>query len=274
MTATTSLAPFPYMGGKSRCLQWLYDHMPRRVGHFVDVFGGAANVVLGCSFADARTYNDINGELVNFFEVLRGASDQLITQLELTPHCRAEYDSAFELSLDPVEQARRTFIKLSQSFGRTLTKGGFSITPSHNRFKVSESTYKHLKKVEGLADVVEALRCITIENLTFEELITKYAKPTTYFYLDPPYLREVRTGGVRYANEFNGLADHERMVSILNQLECQGYMLSCYDHNVYSRLEEVQKASKTIQVNGGSGTRLETIYYKASTETQMPLFSN
>lgn len=273
MTGTiTSLAPFPYMGGKSRCLDWLYGHMPRQIDHIVDVFGGAGNVVLGCGFARMRTYNDLNGDLVNFFRVLRSNADDLIRLIELTPHSRSEYKQAFVRSDDEIERARQVFIMLSQSFGRTQTKSGFSVTPRNGRFGVSESTFKFLKKVEGLPAVVNALRQVTIENLPYEELLEKYACEQVYFYLDPPYLSRVRTSGVKYANELSTEESHKELVIRLNALMCQGFMLSCYDDPVYEELKGVKKSNKRIQVNGGAGTRLETIFYTPTEQGQSSLF--
>lgn len=275
MTTTTdnltSEAPFAYMGGKSRLREWIYQHMPRQVYHLVDVFGGAGNVVLGYKGASFRTYNDSNGELVNLMRMLREKGPELISLLELTPHSREEYMSSFEDCEDALEQARRTFVKLSQSFGRTLVRSGFSSDINNGRYGISEATLRHISRIDKLPEVVRALRTICIENLDYKDLLMKYQGPKTYFYLDPPYIWETRTGRVKYRDELNTVEKHIELLELLVKVECQGFMLSCYDHPIYEQyLGHLHKQTKQASTNGGA-SRIETIYFTKSVKGQCPI---
>ncbi len=73
-------SPFCYPGGKARIAPWIADLLPPpgSYGAFVDVFGGAGNMTLEimrrCEEAGERTlfvYNDLDGDIVNFFRVIR-----------------------------------------------------------------------------------------------------------------------------------------------------------------------------------------------------------
>lgn len=257
----TSIAPVPYLGGKSRLRDRIYEFMPKGIYHLIDVFGGAGNIVLGYAGAQMRTYNDINSELVNLMRQLRENGDALIQLLELTPHSREEYEKAFEPCSSELEQARRTFVKLTQSFGRTLVKSGFSSDINNGRRGMGEATNRVYHRVERLPEVVQALREVCLENKPASYILTRYAGTRSYFYCDPPYMEEVRTGSVKYMSEFNQAFEHEQFLQQLLETESAGFMVSCYDSELYqSLLGHLNKYQWQVATNGGQ-SRIETIYF-------------
>jgi DNA adenine methylase len=89
--------------------EWIISNFPpHRV--YVEPFGGAASVLLQKRRTYSEVYNDLGGELVNLFTVVRDRGLELVKVLELTPFAREEYARSFELSEDPLEQARRTVV--------------------------------------------------------------------------------------------------------------------------------------------------------------------
>jgi DNA adenine methylase len=85
--------------------------------HYCEPFGGSAAVLLNRKPADVETYNDVDGELVNFFRVLREDKERLIETIGLTPFSREE----FEIAISPItpdvssfERARRFFVRARQ----------------------------------------------------------------------------------------------------------------------------------------------------------------
>ncbi|MFX4717485.1 hypothetical protein ABTB07_21530, partial [Acinetobacter baumannii] len=79
-----------------------------------------ANVLLQKPRALLETYNDLDGQVVNFFRVLRSQPDELVRLLELTPYARAELELALEpldIDRDPLEAARRFFVVSWMSIG-------------------------------------------------------------------------------------------------------------------------------------------------------------
>ena len=73
-----------YYGSKFRLAQWITSHFPAHK-HYVEPFGGAANVLLVKEPSKLETYNDLNNAIVNFFRMLRARPDELIEQINLTP---------------------------------------------------------------------------------------------------------------------------------------------------------------------------------------------
>lgn len=74
---TKTLIPFSYFGSKASSMKWLRPLLPH-TNHFVDVCGGSGVVGLNIKPRPIMTYNDINGDVVNFFRVLRNQPDELI----------------------------------------------------------------------------------------------------------------------------------------------------------------------------------------------------
>ena len=102
---------FRWYGGKFSHLDWLLPLLPvEGVHHYCEPFGGSAAVLLNRPPAPIETYNDLDGEVVNFFRVLRDQRGELIEALRLTPFSREEFELACsppEENISDLERARR-----------------------------------------------------------------------------------------------------------------------------------------------------------------------
>ena len=107
---------FFYYGGKFSHLNWLLPLLPPTPA-YVEPFGGSAAVLINRHPSPVETYNDINGEVVNFFRVLREKPEELVTKLGLTPYSREEFFEALDPGVDPVERARRFYVRIRQAHG-------------------------------------------------------------------------------------------------------------------------------------------------------------
>ena len=78
-----------YTGSKWRIAEEVIAHFPPHA-HYVEPYGGGASILLRKPRCVGEVYNDLNGEVVNFFRVLRDADQaaQLIQLLQLTPFSR------------------------------------------------------------------------------------------------------------------------------------------------------------------------------------------
>src|SRR5262249_11646848 len=100
---------FGWYGGKYSHLGWLLPLLPE-THHYCEPYGGSAAVLLNRSPASVETYNDLDGDVVHFFRVLREQKEQLIETIGLTPFSREEFFDALEINatdLTPLERARR-----------------------------------------------------------------------------------------------------------------------------------------------------------------------
>jgi DNA adenine methylase len=105
---------FGWYGGKFNRLNWLLPLLPPAT-HYCEPFAGSGAVLLNRQPSPVETYNDLDGEVVNFFRVLRDRQEELIKSIGLTPFAREELRIATEEPLDnlsELERARRFFFRV------------------------------------------------------------------------------------------------------------------------------------------------------------------
>lgn len=245
-TKTDRISILSYFGGKSRILEFVLPTLDTPHSSYVEVFCGSAAVFLNKKKAPIETINDKDGRLVNFFRVLREYPDQLIAQIELTPYSRKEFITAATMSPDPIEDARRYFVRSLQSFaGHTDHENRgkswrASITESRNA--KSSAVQKWRRKAAGLDMAIERLLDAQIENRDFREVILRYDTKDTLFYCDPPYLHADRTGKKDYTHEMT-MADHFDLSEMLNSAKGK-VAVSGYDSGEMDQLYPPSKWMK------------------------------
>src|SRR4051794_35804563 len=87
------LIPFGWYGGKFSHLAWLLPLLPK-CHHYCEPFAGSGAVLLNRPPSPVETYNDLDGEVVNFFRVLRDEKGKLVEAIGLTPFSREEFATA------------------------------------------------------------------------------------------------------------------------------------------------------------------------------------
>lgn len=248
-----------YHGGKFRLAPWIISHFPaHRI--YVEPFGGAAGVLIRKERAAGEVYNDLDGDIVNLFCVLRDDSMRahLVEQVTLTPYSRAEFEAAWEPSDDPVERARRTLIRAEMGFGSAgATKGstGFRLDA-----KREYGTVAHVwaRVPECLAGIAQRLKGVVIENRDALQVLRDHDSPDTLFYVDPPYVHDTRKmGAACYRHEMTD-ADHERLLAALLGLEGM-VALSGYPSEIYEdALRGWRRVETKSPMAAGRGTGLRT----------------
>lgn len=178
-----------YFGGKWGMAPWIIEHFPRH--HvYVEVFGGGASVLIRKHPSPQEIINDLDDHIVNFFSVLRDpvAAEELVRILKLTPYSRREFQRSYDYDCDTIEAARRFAVRVMFSIGHGSSpwKCGF-----RNSSTMGSSPARQFKKwANSLPIIVDRLRDVTVDNLHFRDVLKKYDKPETLFYVDPPYPAE------------------------------------------------------------------------------------
>ncbi|MCS2611069.1 DNA adenine methylase [Halomonas dongshanensis] len=256
-----------YHGGKFRLAPWIMAHFPPMSAFdvYVESFGGAAGVLLQKPRSYAEVYNDLDGDVVNLFEVLRSHEQRecLIEQVALTPYARLEFKRAWDPVQDQVERARRLLIRAYMGFGSAgATRGnsGFR-TDTRRAHGTTQHHWQRLPSVIGR--VAERLSGVLIENRDALTVIAQHDSPRTLHYVDPPYLEETREKGHRHVYGYE-LSD-QRHIELLEHLRlAKGYViLSGYDAPLYREtLRDWRMARRHVQVSAqrGSGQRTECLW--------------
>lgn len=218
------LIAFGWYGGKFNHLNWLLPLLPK-AHHYCEPFGGSAAVLLNREPSPVETYNDIDGEVVNFFRVLREQKDALIEAIGLTPFSREEFARAVSeptKELFDLERARRFFVRARQvrtGLAQTASIGRWANCKRTSRSGMSGVVSRWLGSVKGLPEIAERLLRVQIENRPATEVIKLYDDKDTLFYCDPPYPHESRGDANAYGFEMT-TEDHRELAQVLKR--CKG----------------------------------------------------
>lgn len=251
-----------YHGGKFRLASWIMQFFPPHQT-YVEPFGGAAGVLLKKERCYAEVYNDLDGEIVNFFQVLRDRElrQQLLELVSLTPYAREEFETAWEEAGDRVERARRTAVRAQMGFGSAgATKGttGFRIDT-----KRAYGTAQHLwaEYPAAIAVVGKRFEGVLIENRPAIEVMQQHDRHDTLHFVDPPYLlgtRVLQAGGQGYYRHEMTDDDHLELLGILLGMDGM-VVISGYDSDLYNEaLIGWETYSTKSRISAGRGTALRT----------------
>jgi DNA adenine methylase len=269
-----------YHGGKWRIGSWVIEHFPVH-GCYVEPFGGGASVLLQKEPATREVYNDLSSLVVNFFRVLRECPEQLIRAIEFTPYSRLEHQLAWQPSPDPVESARRFYIRAWQSFGSATTKTSGDTGWRTQKSVSRASAIKSFNNIENLWAVAARFKLVQIECDEASKIITRFDTPDTLFYLDPPYLFSTRSdkAGRAYHAEMSD-EDHialaEQAKAVQGLVIISGYPSPLYDE-LYTGWLRVEKETQDVT----AGKQIEAIWLSPKVQerlqptkpTQKSLFS-
>lgn len=271
-----------YHGGKWRLFPWINGHLPPHKSYriFTESYGGAGSILLRKERSYSEVYNDLDGEVVNVFRVLRhpGQAAALVNLVRLTPYARGEFEESLTPTSDPVEQARRTLFRFAAGFSTAGTDPNGWRTGFRGNVSRSGSTPAHNWQTfpDVLEAIIERLRGVVIEHLPAIDVIQKYDGPDTLHYVDPPYpfsTRNKRWAGRAYRHEMSD-DDHRELSKVLHQVEgmvaISGYQCPLYDE-LYADWRCVTKETHA----DGAKDRVETLWLNpavAQVKDRYPLF--
>jgi DNA adenine methylase len=244
LTATRKkkkLIAFGWYGGKFSHLDWLLPLLPI-TQHYCEPFGGSAAILLNRKPSNVETYNDIDGEIVNFFKVLRDKKEELLYAIGMTPFSREEFREAIKSNgngehLSDLERARRFFIRARQvrtGLAQTASNGRWANCLSTSRAGMAGAVSRWLGSVEGLEFIATRLLRVQIENDDALSVIKRYDSADTLFYCDPPYAHESRGDKNAYKYEMTDF-EHVHLANLLKNVKGK-VAISGYRCDLYNEL--------------------------------------
>lgn len=265
-----------YHGGKWKLADWIIGHFPKhRV--YVEPFGGGGSVLLRKPRSYAEVYNDLDGEIVNLFQVARDRGDELLRALELTPFARREFVLSYQPSDDALEQARRTLARSFMGFGSAAVCGEISGFRSNSNRSGTTPAHDWRNFPLSLPATIERLRGVVIENRDALKVMSTHDGPATLHYCDPPYVHSTRMAGATaagkcYKHEMTD-ADHCKFAEFVRGLSgmviVSGYGCELYDE-LFGDWLRVAKAAHA----DGARNRVEVLWLnKAAADQQQRMFA-
>ena len=214
---------FGWYGGKYSHLSWLLPLLPC-TNHFCEPFGGSAAVLLNREPAPVETYNDLDGEVVNFFRVLRDQREILVEAIALTPFSREEFVRAIQEpkeGLSDLERARRFYIRARQTrtgLAQTASPGRRATCRDTSRRGMRGAVSRWMGSPYELVKIAARLLRVQIDNRPATEVIRAYDSKDTLFYCDPPYPHESRGDSKAYRFEMTD-QEHESLSKVLRKVK-------------------------------------------------------
>lgn len=241
-------SPIKWVGGKSRLRKQIIDILPAHTC-YVEPFCGAAWVLFAKEPSDVEVINDIEGELINFFQIIKHHPEDFIAafDLELVSRLRFEQLAAQDVQqLDNIARAHRFYYLIMAGWG-----GEFH----YPRFQTSISDGGHGNRLIGalktlrqrIEPVHQRLSTVIIENLDWRDCIQRYDRDNVVMYVDPPY----PGNGVNYTHNMRDWSQHEELALALAHTRAK-WVLSSYDNPEVRRL---YKEYNILPVTSSSGMR-------------------
>ena len=243
--------PAPWIGGKR--------HLAKRICQvlastphdaYCEVFLGMGGVFLRRSVRPAvEVINDVSGDVVTLFRVLRSHPEALLRELRWRPAMRVEFDrlkAAAAHDLTDIERAARLLYLQTLAFGGKVRGRNYGVDPSkpHN-FDLARLEPR-LKRIH------DRLATVIIENLDWADFIPRYDRPGTLFYLDPPYYGSEDD----YGREIFARADFLRLAEALAGIRGR-FLLSINDvpemRSAFA-WADIEAVQTTYSIAGGEHT--------------------
>lgn len=256
-----------YHGGKWMLATWIIAHFPpHRI--YVEPFAGAASVLLRKPRSLGEVYNDLDGDVVRLFRLLRDPdqSAALARALHLTPFAREEYGAARAVDLsaiaDEVEAARLFVTRSFMGQGTEATIGTVTGFRAKSWASHRAAPQDWMNYPDNLAAVTERLRGVVIENLPADQVMRRHDAPDALHYLDPPYVHSSRSRVRGYRCEMTD-AEHETVAAVAHEMT-GAVVISGYRCALYDRLYEDWKRVEREAAADGGGARVEVLWMNRS----------
>ena len=249
-----------YPGAKWALAPWIVQHLPR-MPHYVEPYCGSAAVFFNLPWRPKHAVlNDMSGDIVNLFRVIRERGDELAALIEMTPWAREEYTLSYEPTDDSLERARRFLVRTWQGHKNGTLQGQGAATNWRSiGIGLSRDNPGYWRQYPArIRAVVEHLRNAEIEHQPAVQCIARHSAPDVLLYVDPPYPFDTRTSTAYYAHEMTD-GDHIALLDALDShpgpVVLSGYACALYD----DRLPHWHRVTTQAQAEKGN-TRTEVLW--------------
>lgn len=176
-------APLSYIGGKNRLAKQIIEIFPKHTT-YVEAFAGGAQVLFKKEPSKVEVLNDLDGEIVNFYRVCQSHHEELLRYFRFALVSRTWFGlhkATNPESLTDIQRAARYLYILKGSFASLVCN------PNYHYHVVQPPGFNLERLPELIEKAHQRLKRVQIESLPYHEILLRYDRPATLFYLDPPY---------------------------------------------------------------------------------------
>ncbi len=218
-------SPIAYFGGKSRLAPVIIKQIPKHVC-YVEPFAGGAWVFFKKPESRVEVLNDRDNNIVNLYRVIQHHPEEFLRQFKTLYVSRRIFDllkRTDDETLTDINRAVKWFYIIKTAFAGKGVGSNFG-------YGTSRPSSLNLVDLEpAVLDIHWRLARVTIENLPYDDILGRYDRPHTFFYLDPPYY-----GMKVYRYNFEA-ADFDALAAALKGLKGR-FLMSLNDHPEVRRL--------------------------------------
>ena len=239
-----------YPGSKWSLARWIISHFPDNYEKmtYLEPYMGSLAVFFNKRRSAVETINDLDGNVVNLFRVMRERPEELARAVELTPWSRDEYRLSYQKTGDELEDARRFLVRMWMAIGAKSS----DITGWRNNIKaINGNCVQWATKLPvNIIHAAERLKhgdgcLVQIENQDALTLIKRYQRKNVLIYADPPYVMSTRNKRI-YACEMTD-KDHIELLNVLDEhpgpVILSGYASELYDDRLKHWMRETHGAN-------------------------------
>ena len=232
-----------YYGGKQKLVPQILPLIPEHT-LYCEPFAGGAAVFWAKTPSKIEVLNDTNGELINFYKVVKQQFPRLKKEIDATLHSRAwHYKARFIYNqphlFSPVERAWAVYVMAMQSYSSILDSTwscGVKANTAEKKFDT--------KKAGLTREFAQRLQRVQIECRNALETILTRDSEQTFFYLDPPYINTA-------CGHYGGYTEEafRDLLNILSKIKGR-FLLSSFPSDLLEKYSRKYKwKTKTVEMN-------------------------
>lgn len=256
-------------GGKFKLTSWILSYFPPHK-LYVELYGGAASVLMAKTPSQGEVYNEIDDSIVNVFRVLRDPekSSELERQINLTPFSYKEYINSYSAkSTNDVERARLTIFRSFAGLGSDSVFRNAGFRGLKNKETSVTSAQEWSRYGQVIKTFTTRLKNVVIESRDATEIIPIYDRPDAFFYADPPYPFSTRGKNRMYQHEMTD-EDHVKLAEMLNGISGNA-IVSSYRSDLYDELYKGWlRIDKNATAQNGTA-RVESIWVSPNIQPRL-----
>lgn len=227
-------------GGKRALSKQILPLLPKHTC-YCEPFGGGAAILLAKGRSPIEVYNDLNGELVNLFRVVKYHPTEFKRCIRLVLNSRQEFDDLKrQRGLTDIQRAVSWFIQNRLSFGGKGSHYGYG------RKSGGAASGSRFARMRAVMELNRRLDSVNIEHLPWDTCVQRYDSEGTLFFLDPPYVEGSRGvyGPLAFAEE-----DHRALREMLAKVQAK-WVLTYGDHPM---IRDLYEGCRIVEVSRARG---------------------
>ena len=257
-----------YPGAKWRIADFILQHMPKHHSYLEPFFGSGA-VLFRKVPAPIETINDINGDVVNLYQVVQRKAKTLAEVVAGIPYARQVYEASLQSNSEAsdVERAARFLTLVWQSYGARADGKNCGWKKDVAGREAAYAVRNWNRLPVWIVAAQERLKQVQIEHRDALQLIRQFNHPKVLIYCDPPYMLSTRRCRANYRHEMDDAA-HEELLDVLNRHRGV-VMLSGYANELYdAKLQDWARYDTDMVITSGQ-KRTESLWVKGVVQEKL-----